>query len=58
MRFLDTDEMKKLKKIFKPYQDDKFDIVKDAPQEVFNAYNKYLKLSQEQREKEIESWFD
>ncbi len=50
MRFPFTDEMHELEKIFEPYQEG-CHLVKNAPQNAVEAWEKYCKLFEIEREK-------
>ena len=47
-----TKEMQELRKIFEPYYENGFVLSKNAPKEVKEAYDKYMKLFDEQWELE------
>ncbi|MFR4538172.1 MAG: hypothetical protein ACLT5F_09155 [Anaerotignaceae bacterium] len=58
MIFLPTEEMKELEKIFEPYRDEHYNFVQNTPDEVKEAYKKYLELSRKQYDDEVASWFE
>ncbi len=53
MRFSYPPEMEELRKIFEPYKDGGL-LVKDAPKEAVDAYNKYHELFEIEFKKNIE----
>jgi len=53
MRFSCTPEMIELRKIFEPYEGGGI-LVKDAPKEAVDAYNKFYELFKIERQKNIE----
>ncbi len=58
MRIFDTPEMTELKKIYEPYKDENYKFIEGTPQEAIDAYNRYLDIMEEIRQKEIKSWFE
>lgn len=54
----ENDEMKRLKTIFKPYEDKGCVLKNDAPDEVVKAYEEYHRLSKKQYYDEVATYFD